>query len=280
MQPSRARQERQSRHEQALAMERVIMSVRRLWFGAELQPRGCATAVMEHGSELLMCVDGEGEQVEELLACGARLGSFVVSTSLSHPSDLPLRLRQAGFTTVQRQAAYTLDIAAYQAMRRKGAEPTRSRGLFGFLLRPARVEPEVHLIGENDLPSWNGVCWRAFGSKGTEAASLREKVQAFRAMGTAAWWYLATIGGRPAGTAILYQEGDVAQVLAVGTHPSFQSRGVASAIMHRVIRDWQGRGGFLFLDTAPGSVAERLYVKLGFRQAYLREIWAPVRQDP
>ena len=142
---------------------------------------------------------------------------------------------------------------------------------------PVRVEQ----ITEQELPAWNQVCWRAFDSRGSLEHSLKEKLAAFRSMGAAANWYLARAGEEPAGTAILYQAEDAAQVLAVGTLPAYRDRGIASALVRRIIADWQAGGsGLLFLDTAPGSAAERLYQRLGFRQAYRREIYGPTRFSP
>jgi GNAT superfamily N-acetyltransferase len=156
------------------------------------------------------------------------------------------------------------------------ALPAR-RGFFGLLGRRQKVPAiTVRQIGADELPTWNGVCWRAFGGRGSESDALREKRQAFRSMGASARWYLATADGRPAGTAILHQTPELGQVLAVGTDPGARGRGVATAVMRSLLHDWQQEGsGFLFLDTTPGSPAEQLYLRLGFRAAYVREVYAP-----
>jgi GNAT superfamily N-acetyltransferase len=261
--------------ERALVMERVIMAVRERWFGARIKPMPCATAVVEPGGEMYMCVDGDSARVDGLVAEAARRSCYVVATTASRPPDLGARLRQAGFRVVLSHQTYVLDAAAYDPQAGLQAGPPR-KGLLRLLTRPRLTGVQVRQIGAHDLPAWNSVCWRAFGSRDSESYSLQEKERAFAAMGAAGRWYLATHAGRPVGTAVLYQDAEAAQVLAVGTLAAHRGRGVATAIMHRVIADWQADGwGFLFLDTTPGSAAERLYQRLGFAQAYLREVFAP-----
>jgi len=95
-------------------------------------------------------------------------------------------------------------------------------------------------------------------------------------MGGRALWYLARLGQVPVGTAILYLGEQAAQILAVGTRPGYRRRGVATALVRRAIADFRARGrGVLFLDTWPGSGAERLYLRLGFQRAYIRTMYAP-----
>ncbi|HYG57379.1 MAG TPA: GNAT family N-acetyltransferase [Symbiobacteriaceae bacterium] len=279
MQPGPSPGMAQTDRERAMIMERVIMAVRRLWFRAELIPRGCATAVVEEGGELLMCIDDDGDRLTDLLPRAARRGALVMATSLSRPEDLSDRLIRAGFAPGQQQGAYVLDVDAYRSYKPPVPRAAgKGQGLWGYLRRPApfQVEVEVEAIGEADLPGWNHVCWRAFDPRMSETASLREKQHAFRTMGSRARWYMATAGGRPVGTAILYQEREAAQVLAVGTLPGYRGRGVATAVMRQLIGDWlQNPEGFLFLDTTMGSAAERLYLGMGFRLVYTRQLFAP-----
>ncbi|HWI52543.1 MAG TPA: GNAT family N-acetyltransferase [Symbiobacteriaceae bacterium] len=267
--------------ERAQVMEDVILDVRRDWFGARIVSLGRAVAVLEAGGEMVMAIDEDGPGADRLIAEAAQRSAYVVATDFTRPPDLGARLRRAGFAPVQRHATYILDETAYQ--RSDDPEPPAGRrtGLLQMLRRRERPAVAVHRISEAELPEWNGVCWRAFGARYSEVASLLDKQSAFRNMGADANWYLATVAGRPAGTAILYQDDEAAQVLAVGTLPSLQGRGVATAIMRYLIADWQQQGhGFLFLDTNPGSGAERLYLKLGFVPAYLREVYAPGRPLP
>jgi|GEM_PF-3280809 len=266
----------QESQERAQVMERVILAVRRLWFGAQMEDLGCAARLVEPGGEMLTLVSADQGRADRLVAEATERGCYVVVTDHTRPRDMAARLRLAGFRRVQRHGTYVYapqygDPVPSPAPR----EPRR-----GFLSRlwHRQFDVVVHQICEADLPVWNSVCWRAFESRVTEEASLAEKRQAFAGMGASARWYLATVNGVPAGTAILYQTDEATQVLAVGTLSAMRQRGVASAVMRRLIADWQATGsGFLFLDTAPGSQAERLYLKLGFQPAYVREVFVPGR---
>lgn len=265
-----------SPQDRALIMEGIMLQVRQRWFGAQARPAGCATAVVEPGGEMFMCVSGDGPHIDSLIDQAVCRNAFVVATSHSRPHDLSARLRQAGFRALHSQQTYVLDEAAYARVRAEPPAPQRKSGLLGLFQRNALPEVNVHAIGPGELYQWNQVCWRAFGGHGNELLHLEEKRQAFEAMGGAARWYLALAGGRPVGTAVLYQGEEAAQVLAVGTLPSVRGRGVATAVMRRLIADWQAEGwGFLFLDTTPGSGAERLYLRLGFVPAYRREVYGP-----
>lgn len=278
MQPSR-RHTPAGQSERAVIMEDVIMAVRRLWFGAQVVPLGRAVGVVEFGGEMVMHVEEDGPGADRLVAAAAGRGAYVVVTPHSRPADLGARLRLAGFTVVQSHATYLYDqTAAVTAATTAPPEGGRRSGLLSLLLKRPAASVEIRQITAAELPQWNAVCWRAFGSRFSEAASLVDKQTAFQNMGASARWYLAAVGGRPVGTAILYQDAQAAQILAVGTLPAFQGRGVASAMVRRLIGDWERFGqGFLFLDTNPGSPAERLYLKLGFVKSYLREVYAPAQ---
>ncbi|MDB4897420.1 MAG: family acetyltransferase [Firmicutes bacterium] len=262
--------------QQSMIMERAILLIRQLWFGAREASMGPASLIVEPGGEMVMFLDGPDAAVDAVIAEAAGRGAYITATSLSRPHDLPERLAEAGFRPVLRQAAYVWDGQGVAAAPAPTPPPVR-RGLFG-LLGGRRQLPGVVVrqIDAAELPAWNAICWRAFGARGNEADALHEKRHAFRTMGTSARWYLATVGGRPAGTAILHQTPDLGQVLAVGTDPGSRGQGVATAVMRRLVQDWQQDGsGFLFLDTTPGSPAEQLYLRIGFRQAYVREVYAP-----
>ncbi|HYF92202.1 MAG TPA: GNAT family N-acetyltransferase [Symbiobacteriaceae bacterium] len=271
----------QGERERALLMEQVIRDVRRLWFGALAVPLAGAVGLVEGGGEMIVGVDTDGPGADRLIAGAADRGAYVLTTSLSRPADLGARLRLAGYAAVQSHVTYVLDETAFERAMAPQPPQERRRGLLTLLWRREPVNVEIRQIGPDELPRWNAVCWRAFGGRTSEAASLLDKQTAFGNMGSAARWYLAVAGARPVGTAIVYQGEGAAQVLAVGTLPALQSRGVATAVMKHLVRDWQAGGsGFLFLDTSPGSTAERLYLRLGFRPSYLREVYAPSRTIP
>lgn len=250
-------------------MEEVLLAMREMWFGATVSPFYCGRLLAEPEGELIAQVNGSAEEADRLVADAARRRAYVVVTPFSQPPDLSRRLRGHGFHVVQRQGTYVYEPGAARA-----EEPPR-RGLLSWIRRPVPVEIET--VDAAGLPLWNRICYEAFGPRGlTEYQSLQEKQRAFASMGERALWYLARAGGQPAATAILYLGPEAAQVLAVGTLPRFRARGLATALVRRALADFSARGsGFLFLDTRPGSQAERIYMRLGFQPAYIRTVYAP-----
>lgn len=260
-----------SPEQQAVSMERTMMDVRRHWFGAREISLTGAISVQESGGELLMCLDGPPAELEVTLSEAAGRGAYVVVTSWSRPADLPARLQRWGYRLVQRHGSY-----AYTPTDDLQTSAPERRGLLAMFGRRIWRDLTVEVIGEANLTEWNEVCWAAFGQRGTLQQSLHEKQRAFTSMGDQARWYVARRSGRPVGTACAYYGAQATQVMAVGTLPSQQGRGVATAVLKQVIHDWEGAGAkLLFLDTSPKGAAERLYLRLGFRQSYVREVYAP-----
>lgn len=243
-------------------MERVFQRVREAWFGAKPHPLEGALLLEEPRGELLMHLDGSPEQAERLLRMASKRRAFVLVTDLSRPLDLRERLRHHGF-------------GLYHVGETFRYEPGRAPKVGAHRpLANLRIETISHAL----LPLWSEVCRRAFGGRADQSVALAEKERAWRGMGEQARWYLAWCDGLPVATAILLQLEGVAQVLAVGTLPAMRGRGIASAMMRRLIRDWQvEQEGFLFLDTEPDGAAARLYQGLGFLPVYRRELWVPNR---
>jgi ribosomal protein S18 acetylase RimI-like enzyme len=257
--------------QQAINMERTMMAVRRHWFGAQEVTLPGAISVQENGGELLMCLNGPPTEVEATVMEAVGRGAYVVVTSWSRPADLPTRLKGLGYRLVHRHGSY-----AYTPTDDFQTSTYERRGLLAIFGRRIWRDITVQVIDEQCLEEWNSVCWTAFGQRGTLQQSLIEKQRAFTNMGEQGRWYLAHRGGRLVGTACVYYGALATQVMAVGTLPSQQGRGVATAVMRQVITDWEGTGAnLLFLDTRPSGAAERLYQRLGFRQSYIREVYAP-----
>jgi len=261
-----------SPEQQSFNMERTMMDVRRHWFGALEIPLPGAISVQESGGELLMCLNGPVAEVEVALIGAVQRGAYVVVTSWTRPEDIPSRLKRLGYRLVHRHGSYV-----YSPTDNEPDAVPESKGLFAIFGRRIWRDIVVNRIGKQDLEAWNEVCWTAFGRRGTLEQSLQEKLRAHTSMGERARWYLAHRSGRPVGTACVYYGDQATQVMAVGTLPSQQGRGVATAIMRQVLDDWGAAGGLtpLFLDTRPSGAAERLYKRLGFREAYIREVYAP-----
>lgn len=249
-------------------MEAVFQTVREAWFGARPHVVPGATLLEEPRGELLMHVDATPDQADRLIQLAIARRAFLLCTDLSQPSDLRERLRLQGFRLYHVGQTFL-----YRADPAGAAAPWRSRSS-----QEARPQPAVRIetIPRTLLPVWSEVCRRAFGQRVDPATALAEKEMAWVGMGEQARWYLAWSDGIPVATAILFQMEQAAQILAVGTLPGMRGRGIASALMRRLIADWQDQGkGFLFLDTEPEGEAARLYQGLGFAPVYRRELWIP-----
>jgi len=79
-------------------------------------------------------------------------------------------------------------------------------------------------------------------------------------------FFLGTVNGTDAGvTSVLTLEG-VAYVDNVVTWPEFRRRGVASAMVSHAVRaSLDGRADLVFLLTAEGGAAQRVYERVGFQ---------------
>jgi GNAT superfamily N-acetyltransferase len=243
-------------------MERVFQRVREDWFGA--QPRLIQGAVLlaEPRGELIMHVNATLEEADDLLALALQRRSFVLLTDWSRPADLGERLRRRGFRLYHVGETFLWPNEVVRPRHERRQAPA------------VRVE----VIPRSLLPIWSEVCRRSFLQRVDPAAALAEKETAWEGMGDRARWYLGWSDGIPVATAILVQTEAAAQVLAVGTLPGMRGRGIASALMRRVIHDWQSQAqgqSFLFLDTESGGEAARLYQGLGFQPLYRRELWIP-----
>jgi len=90
---------------------------------------------------------------------------------------------------------------------------------------------------------------------------------------------LATLGGRPAGTGLLWWQGDIAGLYCGAVMPDLRRRGIHRAtVQFRLAAAAAAECTIATLQTEAGSPVERLCTgELGFSVAYQRELWAPVQ---
>jgi ribosomal protein S18 acetylase RimI-like enzyme len=87
--------------------------------------------------------------------------------------------------------------------------------------------------------------------------------------------YLGVFNEEPACTEYLFHEGEEGGVNMVSTKASFRGKGLASAMLRRLMDDAQGLGvRLLSLETRASSAPERLYQALGFETIAVLEIFA------
>jgi len=227
------------------------MRVACAWQGATVTDLGLGWMIRwpRSGVPVLLGVTARPEQLPDLLA--AAQGAQVVITPAT-PPGVERGLRRYGFRVCR--------ISLVLECRPEWARPT---------LRP---EIEVAEVTQADLDTWHRVFISAFGTPaGDPMADPLAARQAFAALADRSCWLLARNGHGPAGCGILYQEREIAFLLAVGTLPSARRRGVGTTLVSTAVsRALAGNAGLVFLETAREGIARRLYQRVGFRVAYQR----------
>ena len=84
---------------------------------------------------------------------------------------------------------------------------------------------------------------------------------------------LGTMNGEPAGVAALFRTGKVCGVYCVGTHRDWRKKHIATTMLEFSHRSAVKEGRRLILQTILSDSAEGLYLKLGFKRAYLKDLF-------
>jgi GNAT superfamily N-acetyltransferase len=85
--------------------------------------------------------------------------------------------------------------------------------------------------------------------------------------------YLATLGGRPAGSVTVTHHGDTSGIWAMGTDHELQGRGIGRRLLSTVLAESRVRGvRRFFLGATPAGFP--LYEKLGFQTRLVTQVWA------
>lgn len=126
--------------------------------------------------------------------------------------------------------------------------------------------PDVAVETATDLREFSKVFRAAF------SASSPAYDQALRRDGNARQKHLiARLGNEPVAVGTVIFEGPLACIYNVGSAPQFRGRGAGRAMMHAAIQAAREEGcRWVFLQVESGSLAERLYVKLGFEPLFTR----------
>ena len=87
-------------------------------------------------------------------------------------------------------------------------------------------------------------------------------------------YYLARLGGEPAGIGVLHVKNDVATLAASATVPEFRNKGVQTALIQRRINQAAAEGcRYLVGQAAFGSVSQKNMQRAGLKVAYTNAIW-------
>jgi GNAT superfamily N-acetyltransferase len=116
----------------------------------------------------------------------------------------------------------------------------------------------LRALTEDDLDTADGIMMPAYGAPRSRKRDLRRYL-ALQPDG----WLLALLDGEPAGIGGAIDYGHFAYIGLMAVHPTLQRRGIASAIMERLLAWIDERGCPVALLDA-SAAGERLYEKLGF----------------
>jgi hypothetical protein len=163
----------------------------------------------------------------------------------------------------------------------------RQTGQQVVLVRPLPIEPvplnpEVHVreVGQAELPRWGDLLVRAYEVSPLSAAGIMGGyLDLFTdpGAGATARFYLGELEGRPVGTGLSWQQGELLGLYAGAVLPEARGNGVERATLwHRMAAGAQSGARWAYLQTEVGSPVEGLAVRrLGFQIAYTRSIWLP-----
>lgn len=116
----------------------------------------------------------------------------------------------------------------------------------------------IHRLTEDDLDAAQAICELAYGVPRAIKRDLR-RYMTLQPDG----WVFALLDGKPAGLGGATNYGPFAYIGLMTVHPSLQRRGVATAIMDRLLAGIEARGCPLVLLTATPA-GEALYEQRGF----------------
>jgi ribosomal protein S18 acetylase RimI-like enzyme len=77
--------------------------------------------------------------------------------------------------------------------------------------------------------------------------------------------YLIRVAGEPASRCQLFSSQDLGRIEAVRTSTAYQGRGLAAAVIRQALYDSLQQNHITYIYAEPGSNAQRLYHRLGFR---------------
>ncbi|WP_404460603.1 GNAT family N-acetyltransferase [Sutcliffiella horikoshii] len=90
-------------------------------------------------------------------------------------------------------------------------------------------------------------------------------------------FYLAHVGGEPAGIGVLYVKNDVATLAASATVPEFRNKGVQTALIQKRMQQATDKGcRYLVGQAAFGSVSQKNMERAGLNVAYTNVVWEKI----
>jgi hypothetical protein len=150
---------------------------------------------------------------------------------------------------------------------------------------PVRLNPAVRVqaVGPDGLAAWGALLTEAYEVSPLAAPGIQDGYTALGAApgeGAQARFYLGEWAGRPVGTGLAWQRGELVGLYAGAVLPAARRNGVERATLHRRMADAAAAGArWAYLQTEVGSPVATLACRdLGFTQVYERSVWAKCNQ--
>ncbi|HWI66040.1 MAG TPA: hypothetical protein VNT75_29780 [Symbiobacteriaceae bacterium] len=194
-----------------------------------------------------------------LLAGGERPPAVFLSPAAGDQAQLGAGLMALGWRPLLRQSVLVRELTA---------------------LPPCATGVRVEAVGPDQVPGWGRLLAEAYEVDPLTGEALAEAWGAMLTGSDAGWratGYLATVGEVPAGTGLLWSQGEIAGLYCGAVLPHMRRQGVHRATVLRRLADAAGAGcHWAVLQTEAGSPVESLCTReLGFTVAYNRELWIP-----
>ena len=135
-----------------------------------------------------------------------------------------------------------------------------------------KVNPDLKIDRVVKSRDWARVYLESFYGESSQVNAVMAVVRRLAGLKEADL-LLGTLDGRPVGTAALFRTGKVCGVYCVGTLPDLRKRHIASTMLEFCHRTAVKEGRRLVLQTILSDSVERLYLKLGFKRAYLKDLF-------
>jgi ribosomal protein S18 acetylase RimI-like enzyme len=175
-------------------------------------------------------------------------------TPLDRPAGIEARLGQRGLVELQRETSL----------------------VFRGDLNAANVNPQIEIRRASPEDA------RDFATVGAQVNAPKEKWAKGFLLGAALAnilepehaFYLAYMGGEPAGAALTVTADGVTGIYSVATLRAHRRNGIGTALTVRAILDAQSAGAeIVCLECESGGDAMRLYASLGFEPAHEASLW-------
>lgn len=143
--------------------------------------------------------------------------------------------------------------------------------------RAPGTDLEVRLVGPEHGADFARIAGPAF-----DMLPVSEPVVALLPGVASQYAFMSFAGGTPAGTGVIFVDGEVGQLDWGATHPDFRRRGGQTAVLSARIRFGFDNGCTTIATTTGEAVpgdpqhSYRNITRSGFEEAYLRENWVPV----